>query len=275
MIELFEQHIRTDERQSSKGNQLKWENQGAWYKADYAGYEGLAEYIVSALLGFSTLAAEEYVLYQTEKIRYGHSQYLACRSDDFLPEGWQLVTLERLFQNMYGKSLNKSVYSIRDYAGRVRFLTEQTIRITGLQEFGVYLSKLLTIDALFLNEDRHTHNIAVLLDDMGEYHYCPVFDNGASLLSDTTMDYPMTGEVFALMGEVKAKTICQDFDEQLDVVEQLYGQHIKFHYDAKTIDRILSEEAYYPDEIKRRVKQILVSQKRKYRYLFTESTALK
>lgn len=135
----------------------------------------------------------------------------------------------------------------------------------------MYLSKLLTIDALFLNEDRHTHNIAVLLDDMGEYHYCPVFDNGASLLSDTTMDYPMTGEVFTLMGEVKAKTICQDFDEQLDVVEQLYGQHIKFHYDTKTIDRLLSEEAYYPDEIKRRVKQILVSQKRKYRYLFTES----
>ena len=81
----------------------------------------------------------------------------------------------------------------------------------------------------------------------------------------------MTGEVFTLMGEVKAKTICQDSDEQLDVVEQLDGQHIKFYYDAKTIDRLLSEEVYYPDEIKRRVKQILVSQKRKYRYLFTES----
>ena len=273
MVELFEQHIKTDERQSSKGNQLKWENQNVWYKADYVGYEGLAEYIVSALLGYSTLASEEYVLYQTEKIRYGHSQYLACRSDDFLPEGWQLITLERLFQNMYGESLNRSVYSIQDYAGRVRFLTEQTVRITGLREFGVYLSKLLTIDALFLNEDRHTHNIAVLLDDMGKYHYCPVFDNGASLLSDTTMDYPMTGEVFVLMGEAKAKTICQDFDEQLDIVEQLYGQYIKFRYDAKTIDRILSEEAYYPEDIKQRVRQILVSQKRKYRYLFTDNVA--
>lgn len=26
MIELFEQNIRTNDRQSSKGNQLKWEN---------------------------------------------------------------------------------------------------------------------------------------------------------------------------------------------------------------------------------------------------------
>lgn len=41
MIELFEQDIKTDDRQSSKGNQLKWRNEDIWYKADYTGYEGL------------------------------------------------------------------------------------------------------------------------------------------------------------------------------------------------------------------------------------------
>ena len=35
MVELFEQNIRRNERQSSKGNQLKWENAGIWYKADF------------------------------------------------------------------------------------------------------------------------------------------------------------------------------------------------------------------------------------------------
>ncbi len=44
MIELFEQNIRTNERQSSKGNQLKWENNGIWHKADYTGYEGWCVY---------------------------------------------------------------------------------------------------------------------------------------------------------------------------------------------------------------------------------------
>ena len=34
MIELFEQDERTNDRQSSKGNQLKWENAGVWYKAE-------------------------------------------------------------------------------------------------------------------------------------------------------------------------------------------------------------------------------------------------
>ncbi|MCM1122085.1 MAG: hypothetical protein NC416_05845 [Eubacterium sp.] len=270
MIELFEQDRKTEARQSSKGNQLKWENGGIWYKADYTGYEGLAEYIISGLLSYSDLTPAEYVVYHTEEIRYKYNRYRACKSDNFLPEGWKLITLERLFQSIYGESLNKSIYTLNEYSGRIRFLVEQTIRITGLEDFGTYLCKLLTIDALFLNEDRHTHNIAVLLDDAGEYHYCPVFDNGAALLSDTTMDYPLQGEIDALISEVKAKTFCRDFDEQLDLAEQIYGQHIHFTYTEKDIDRLLADEPYYPQEIKQRVKAVLMYQRRKYQYLFAK-----
>jgi len=50
---------------------------------------------------------------------------------------------------------------------------------------------MLTLDAFFVNEDRHTHNIAVLMDAEGVYRYCPFFDHGAALLSDTTMDEEM------------------------------------------------------------------------------------
>ena len=39
------------------------------------------------------------------------------------------------------------------------------------------------MDALFLNDDRHSNNIAVLECD-GKYDYCPIFDNGAGLLSN-------------------------------------------------------------------------------------------
>ena len=40
MVELFKQNIRTNIRQSSKGNQLKWENEGTWYKADIPDMKG-------------------------------------------------------------------------------------------------------------------------------------------------------------------------------------------------------------------------------------------
>ena len=108
---------------------------------------------------------------------------------------WQIITLERLFHNFFGESLYKSMYRIPDHEERLRFLVQQVERMTGLQNFGVYMNKLLTIDAFFLNEDRHMHNIAILMNGKGDYAYCQIFDNGAGLLADTTMDYPLA-EIF-------------------------------------------------------------------------------
>lgn len=52
MIELFEKDIRTAD---TKGNQLKFERDGIWYKADNMGYEGLAECVISALLSDTSM----------------------------------------------------------------------------------------------------------------------------------------------------------------------------------------------------------------------------
>lgn len=87
-------------------------------------------------------------------------------------------------------------------------------------------------------------------------------------MSDTTMDYPINGDIYAMLDKVKSKTFCQDFDEQLDVVERLYGQHLHFTFDRKVIADLLDKEAYYPEEIKNRMEKILLNQKRKYEYLF-------
>ena len=228
MIELFEQNERMQDRQSSKGNQLKWENAGIWYKADYTGYEGLAEYMISHLLIKSTLKPEEFVRYDLEEIKYKRQVYQGVKSRTFLSEDWQIITLERLFQKMYGNSLNQMLWQMDDAQQRLRFLEEQVERMTGLRGFGIYLNKLLTIDAIFLNEDRHTHNIAVLMNGAGMFKYCPIFDNGAGLLADITMDYPLTGDIYTLMEKVQPKTICNAFDEQLDISESLYKMNLKF-----------------------------------------------
>lgn len=69
--------------QSSKGNQLKWENKGVWYKADYTGYEGLSEYLISNLLCRSTLHEAEFVRYEPEQIRYRQKIYEGVKSENF------------------------------------------------------------------------------------------------------------------------------------------------------------------------------------------------
>lgn len=270
MIELFEQNIRTNDRQSSKGNQLKWENDGIWYKADYIGYEGLAEYMISHLLKKSTLLKDEFVLYDLERIKYKSNIYTGVRSRNFLEEGWQLLTLERLFQNFFGQSLYRAIYDITECENRLRFIVEQVERVTGLQNFGIYLNKLFTIDAFFLNEDRHTHNIAVLMSTDGKFAYCPMFDHGAGLLSDTRMDYPLSEDVYELMKQTSAKTISQDFDEQLDVSEKLYKGNLKFFFKKQDIKELLGKVTEYSEEEKQRAETILYEQMRKYEYLFVK-----
>ena len=153
MVQLFEQDIKTNDRQSSKGNQLKWCRNNVWYKADYMGYEGLVEYVVSRLLEKSSLKQEEYVLYKTEEISYKRRKYLGCKSENFLPEGWQLITLERLFYGFYNESLYKKLFTIPEHSERLEFIVDQTERITGISDFGKYMSKILAIDTFFMNED--------------------------------------------------------------------------------------------------------------------------
>lgn len=274
MIELFEQNIKTNARQSSKGNQLKWENSNIWYKADYTGYEGLTEYVISELLKYSNLKEEEYVKYQPIQIKYKNQIYNACSSDNFLEKGWQIITLERLFHNYFGQSLSKAIWTLPDHKKRLSFLVREVERITRLKNFGQYMNKILTIDALFLNEDRHTHNLAVLMNDNGEFDYCPIFDNGAGLLADTTMDYPMNGEIYNMIDSVQGKTFSTDLEEQLDISEILYGMNIQFSFTTRDVYRILGLEgenpmvSIYPLEVRQRVRKIVCEQMRKYPYLF-------
>ena len=121
MIELFEQNERKADRQSSKGNQLKWENNGIWYKADCTGYEGLAEYMISHLLKFSSLQKDEFVLYDYERIKYKNIFYNGVKSNNFLYDDWQIITLERLFYNFSRRVCMRlyGIYNLRWKIGSI------------------------------------------------------------------------------------------------------------------------------------------------------------
>ncbi len=267
MIKLFETDIHDQGRQSSKGNQLKFERQGIWYKTDYLGYEGLVEYAISKLLTFSNLDVSEYVDYELEQIEYNETIFNGCKSKDFT-DGWSLITLERLFLNTYGTGLNKIIYTTPDHKDRLRVLVEQVERVTGLKHFGEYMSKLLTVDSFFLNEDRHTHNIAVLTDSKGSFRLAPIFDNGAGLMSDIMIEYPLSKDVVRTIDKVKPKTFCADFTEQMDIAEELYGQYITFDFNYNEVKSIVDKADIYSEEIRIRVIELVMQMRKRYDYLF-------
>ena len=246
MVELFENELNMPNRQSSKGNQLKFKRDNVWYKADYLGYEGLAEYTVSKLLRCSSLKAGEYVDYDLDQISCNGQLFNACRSNDFT-EGWQLITLERLFRNMYGESLNSMIYSVRDHTERLKLLVNQIERVTGISGFGEYMCKILTVDALFLNEDRHTHNLAVLTDGSGNYRLCPIFDNGAGLLSNMQF-YRSDIEPKALIKIPDASPFHMTFNREIKTMRDLYGSVLKIpKFNSSELSEMLSPLLeYYP-----------------------------
>ncbi len=304
-IEIFTENIETGTGHSSKGNQLKWEQDGWWYKADAFGYESLAEVVVSRLLEHSNIA--EIVHYEPVNIRYRGRQYRGCRSRNFRREREEIVTLERLARTYTGFSLAKELAHIADVRQRVRYTEELVRNVTGIEDFGGYITRLLEIDAFFLNEDRHTNNIAVLYDtEKKEYRLCPFFDMGLSLFSDTREEYPL-GKTFAECREqICAKPFCRDFDEQMDAANELYGCYLRFDIPARGIATVLEEPEVcdrqtqatrmqskgavlgpmtlekegqesagvlcqgYAKEETERVREVLRYQAGKYRYMFAE-----
>lgn len=271
MTELFSRDLQETGHKSSKGNQLKWESGGIWYKADYTGYEGLSEYVISHLLQMSSLGESEYVIYEPESISYRGAIFHGCRSRNFLEDDWQIITLERLFRNFHNESLSLAIYRIPDRELRLQFIVREVERITGLREFGIYMSKVITIDTLFLNEDRHMHNLSVLVNGAGQFRLCPIFDHGAALLADTTMDYPLGKDTYELMKSASPKTFCTDFEEQLDIAERLYGTNISFRFGKKDVDKLLENASSfgYEKKVTERVRTIIYEQMRTHEYLFT------
>lgn len=80
-IEIEKEHILTGIGYSSKGNQLKWEIDGYWHKADALGFESLAEIIVSRLMRYSNIKG--YVNYDPVTIIYKGKSYRAAGAKIF------------------------------------------------------------------------------------------------------------------------------------------------------------------------------------------------
>lgn len=254
---------------SSKGNQNKWVADGKWYKLDGLGYEALSEVIVSHLMQKSTISS--YVTYEHEYIELDGKQYHACVSENFMqPDDDKVISVERLFQAKIGQSAAKAILKYSDLTDQMKYVNDVVQSATGLTNFGCYLREVITLDALFLNEDRHFHNLAVIRKKDGSYRKCPIFDNGAALLSDVIGDYPYSLPLEQCIEKICAKPFVQDFDEQLDACENTFpSQTVSFFFSKKDIEQeLLNMEGVYDNEALLRVRDLLYRQMRKYAYLF-------
>ena len=211
---------------SSKGNQEKWQDGGRWYKLDQFGYEGLAETVISRLLEHSNIETDtpfRFVRYRMERMNVHGRDRNGCSSANFLLPGESIITLSHLFKRD-GLNLKDNLTHLPSDKKRIAWLAEEAAALTGLEQFPQYLTLLFEVDALFLNDDRHLNNIAVL-EKGGRFDYCPIFDNGAGLLSNVQMA-PMDIDPAALIRSAKARPFNTTFNRQVIHVRNLYGPQL-------------------------------------------------
>ena len=256
---------------SSKGNQEKWygRDTDSWYKLDQFGYEALAETLTSFLLEKSNIEADTpfaFVRYQMERLRVHGRERTGCISPNFLKPGQSLITINRLLSNFLGTPLKQKLMNLPSDRRRISYLAEATAEYTGLVDFPRYLTLLFEIDALFSNDDRHLNNIAVIEQD-GKYSYCPIFDNGAGLLSNTQLSQ-MDIAPKALLAALRARPFNTTFTRQMNTARNLYGKQLVLpRFSATEVrDAVQSMLAYYPERdrgiITDRVKACILSRQK-------------
>ena len=136
-----------------------------------------------------------------------------------------------------------------------------------MERFPQYLTLVFEVDALFCNDDRHLNNIAVIEQD-GKYDYCPIFDNGAGLLSNTQMSQ-MDIAPPALISALQARPFYTTFTRQMNTARSLYGAQIEMPRlnteDIRTVLQPILE--YYPQRdrgiISERVEMCILTRQKK------------
>ena len=214
---------------SSKGNQEKWFDAaaGLWYKLDQFGYEALSETVVSTLLQHSNIETAHpfrFVRYNMQRLKVHGRERTGCCSENFLLPGQNIVTLSHLFRQEFQEPLSRLLGRQTSDRKRIEWLAKTTAALTGLDDFPRYLTLLFETDALFLNEDRHLNNIAVLQQG-GTFDYCPIFDNGAALLSNTQL-YRLDIDPAAHIKLLRARPFNTTFNRQVISARNLFGAQL-------------------------------------------------
>lgn len=263
MIKLDETHRVQVNRNSSKGNQLKWKKGDTWYKADFLGYEALAEFVISLLLEKTNV--HDYVQYQIKNMEYAGHTYIGCCSKDFLQRDEVLITLPRLFNLYLGEDVYMECERLdRTEADCIKYVVDNVIRITGIEDFGEQLTLMLELDAFFLNEDRHFHNMAVIYNEQTKtFRSCPIFDNGGALFSDMSISYSGEKSMDECRNIIKAKPFSPSFADQVEAAQSLYGGQFQYWFTEEDIHAAMEKAQtanLYSSDIIERVENILIEQ---------------
>lgn len=195
---------------TSMGSQEKWVIRDKFYKIDpIHGFDSIAEATVSEFESYiEDLSFVDYFLDFPKTIN--DRKRRVCYSYNCVPEGYTEITLYKIITNSVNNQNNIKKYVGKDFVLKCAELVEGAISFNPME----YFSKIIYLDSLTLNEDRHLNNISFLVNKEGVGKGIPILDNGRALLSDED-SYPLSSNITSLIRRVKSKPFSTSFKKQV------------------------------------------------------------
>lgn len=151
-------------------------NGGYWYKEDFKGGEALAEVLVSTFLrSCHYRTSKDFVPYDFKYNSVNSFDIKTCVSPNFLQKGEQFISFKDLL-----KISVSSETKLVDFDSKLDYI-DSVFQQTVSQSFRFELLRLLTLDVMFRNTDRHLSNFGIILTPNGSIRFAPIFDNGLAL----------------------------------------------------------------------------------------------
>lgn len=149
---------------------------GYWYKDDFKGGEALAEVLVSTFLrSCNYMTSKDFVSYYFKYTSVESFDLRTCVSPNFLQKEEQFISFKDLLSLVH-----YSTEDLVDFDSKLNFIDSVFQQTVG-QSFREELLRLLTLDVMFRNTDRHLSNFGIILAPNGSIRFAPIFDNGLAL----------------------------------------------------------------------------------------------
>lgn len=181
---------------SSLGAQKKWvTNSHTWFKEDLIGGEAVAETLVSLFLS-SCLNINEF---EAGFVAYGVSTSGSnlCYSYSFLKEGESFIPLYDAI-----RALKPKEPEFMDFKGKLNYIDNAYKDVLGYS-CKHWLLRVLTLDVMFRNTDRHLSNLGFIADRQGNLRIAPIFDNGLDLGVSAGAYYDLSSTISGLGFRIK------------------------------------------------------------------------
>lgn len=190
------QETGTISNSSYLGAQTKWLGKGkAWLKKDYVGGESITETLVSLFLT-SCLNITE--------LEAGYVAYCVfcpqddtCLSHSFLKEGESFIPLYDAI-----RTVNPKWSEHTDFEGKLEYIDSVYKKVLGYS-CKRWLLRVLTLDVMFRNTDRHLSNLGFIADRQGNLRLAPIFDNGLALGESAGAYYDLSSTISGLGFRIK------------------------------------------------------------------------